>query len=89
MPEAAAALREESFSAVDPRRIVDEKNRRARGLAVLNRLGACRGAVNRETWRGTPDSRLLPERYVHTNVPLPLRFRPYWLPEGQPGAQEE
>ena len=89
MPETAAALREESFSAVDPHRIVEEKNRRARGLAVLNRLGACRGAVNRETWRGTPDSRLLPERYVHTDVPLPLRFRPYWLPEGQPGAQEE
>lgn len=42
MLETAAALREEAFSAVDPHRIVEEKNRRARGLAILDRLGACR-----------------------------------------------
>lgn len=79
-PETANGLRREAFDGLDVQAIVEAKNRRARDLQMLVRLYALRGG-NRETWPGTPESRRLPESFVHTSAPLPPKFRPYWTAE--------
>lgn len=74
----ADELRREAFSGVDWGRIVEEKNLRARELAFITAFSRQTGEPW-EVWPGSPACRDLPREYLHTNVPLPEKFRKYWV----------
>lgn len=76
--ETAGALRQEAFAGVDIHRIVEQKNMREQELAILSTFTKENGGVW-EVWPGTPDSRVLPENYLHTDKTLPSRFQRFWI----------
>lgn len=79
-PDTAAALREEAFAGLEVGQIVERKNLRTRQQTLITEFASQTGGVW-EVWPGNPESRVLPKDYVHTEKPLPPRFRKYWMQE--------